>query len=141
MSELGAIIVLIVSFVALLSLGGMIIMLSAGALAGKKEFVSSWAPEQEHAFIAFEQYNRASNSKAWTFGIIAAVIVSIVVLGAYAGVKPDMKDVTKDMNMSNLSTKPAETKPAETKPAEAPKPEAPKAETPPAETPPAEPAK
>ncbi|MGE0872036.1 MAG: hypothetical protein AB7P03_25990 [Kofleriaceae bacterium] len=134
MSELGAIVVLIVAFVALLSLGGMIIMLSAGALAGKKEFVSSWAPEQEHAFIGFEQYNRSSNSKAWTAGILAAAVAGLIVLGAYAGVKPDIKDMTKDMNMSNLSTKPAETKPAEAKPADETKP----ADTKPAEAAPAE---
>src|SRR5690349_6445711 len=103
MQQLGAIIVLVVAFIALLTLGGMIIMLSAGAIAGKREFVSSWMPEQEHAFVSFEQYNRSSNAKAWTISIIVAGAVAVLVLGTYAGVKPDMRDVSKDMNMSNLS--------------------------------------
>ena len=34
---------------------------------------------------------------------MAAVVVFVLAIGIYLGVQPDIKDVSKDFNMSNLS--------------------------------------
>jgi hypothetical protein len=66
---------------------------------------SSWPRDQEQTFVVYEQHASESSKKAMTFGIISGLIVLVVVLGIYAGVAPDSHDVTKDMNMSNLTKK------------------------------------
>jgi hypothetical protein len=72
-------------------------------------------------------------------GIIAGVAFFVLALGVYAGVEPDKRDMTKGMNMDNLTKKTKKAaEPAPTPaPAAAPAAEAPKAEAPAA---PAEPA-
>ena len=95
---------------------------------------SSWPREQEQTFVVYEQYTQESTKKAFTIGGIAGAIVLFLMLGIYAGVEPDKKDLSKDMNMSNLTKKRAPT-------AAAPKPDAPAAPAPAAEAPkPADPA-
>jgi len=66
---------------------------------------SSWPREQEQSFVVFEQQQSESKKKAIIFGAIAGVIAFVFVVGVYAGVAPDTKDLSKDMNMSNLSKK------------------------------------
>jgi hypothetical protein len=66
---------------------------------------SSWPRDQEQTFVVYEQHTSDSQKKALTAGIIAAVGVLVLMLGIYAGVEPDHRDVTKDMNMSNLTKK------------------------------------
>jgi hypothetical protein len=66
---------------------------------------SSWPREQEQSFVVFEQQQNESKKKALVFGAIAGAIVFIFMVGVYAGVTPDSKDLSKDMNMSNLSKK------------------------------------
>ena len=95
---------------------------------------SSWPREQEQSFVVFEQRSNESQKKAIVFGVIAALGVLFLMLGIYAGVEPDKKDVTKDMNMSNL-TKKAKKSSSEEAPAPAPKQEAPKQEAPKQEAP------
>ena len=73
---------------------------------------SSWPREQEQTFVPFEQHNQQSQQKAWMIGGIAAAVVFVFMVGVYFGVAPEKHDITKDMNMSNLSKKseaPAET--------------------------------
>lgn len=77
---------------------------------------SSWPREQEQAFVVYEQQQQESKKKAVMFGAIAGVVAFIFAVGIYAGVEPDKKDLSKDMNMSNLSKKGKE-KPAEPAPA------------------------
>jgi hypothetical protein len=89
---------------------------------------SSWPRDQEQAFVVYEQRSKESSSKAFTMGIVSAVIVFVAALGIYAGVEPDKKDLGKDFQMSNLTkNRKAETPaPAKTEaPATAPAPEAP----------------
>lgn len=80
---------------------------------------SSWPREQEQQFVVFEQRASESQKKAFTIAIISALAALVVALGIYAGVAPDDKDMTKGMNMSNLSKRKAS---AETAPAPAPAP-------------------
>lgn len=68
---------------------------------------SSWPREQEASFVVFEARNAESQKKAWTLAISLAAIVFVAMVGIYAGVEPDHRDVSKDMNMSNLTKKPA----------------------------------
>jgi hypothetical protein len=66
---------------------------------------SSWPRDQEQTFVVYEQQSADSSKKAITAGIIAAIGMLVLMLGIYAGVEPDHRDVTKDMNMSNLTKK------------------------------------
>jgi hypothetical protein len=107
---------------------------------------SSWPRDQEQTFVVYEQRASESSKKAVTFGAIAGVLFLMFMVGIYAGVEPDRRDITKGMNMSNLTKKSRAAAPAPTPapaaaPAEAPKAEAPAAapaEAPKAEAPKAE---
>lgn len=108
---------------------------------------SSWPRDQEQSFVVYEQRATESSKKAVTFGAIAGVIFLMLMVGIYAGVEPDKRDITKDMNMSNLTKKsrkveaPAPAPTPAPAAAPAPAPEAPKTDTPPAPAAPAEGAK
>jgi hypothetical protein len=93
---------------------------------------SSWPRDQEQSFVVYEQRAAESQKKAWVIGIVAALAVFVVMVGIYAGVTPEIKDMSKDMNMSNLTKKGPK---ADAAKADAPKAEAPKAEAPKAEAP------
>ncbi len=66
---------------------------------------SSWPRDQEQTFVVYEQRAAESSKKAFMFGAITAAAVFVIALGIYAGVEPDHKDLSKDMNMSNLTKK------------------------------------
>ena len=66
---------------------------------------SSWPRDQEQQFVVFEQRAAESQKKAVMFAVIAAIGTLVIMLGIYAGVTPDQKDLSKGMNMSNLSKK------------------------------------
>jgi hypothetical protein len=66
---------------------------------------SSWSREQEATFVVYEQRNSDSQKQAWTFAIISALFVLVATVGIYAGVEPDNRDLSKDMDMSNLTKK------------------------------------
>lgn len=87
---------------------------------------SSWPREQEQSFVVYEQRAAESSKKAFTIAAIAAAFFFFVAVGIYAGVEPDKHDISKDMNMENL------TKRSKRDEAPAPAP-APAAETPAAE--------
>ena len=80
---------------------------------------SSWPREQEQSFVVYEQRASESQKKAMTLGVVAALGVLFLLVGIYAGVEPEHKDMTKGMNMSNLSKKSHADAPAPT-PAAAP---------------------
>jgi len=75
---------------------------------------SSWPREQEQSFVVYEQRATESQKKAIVVGIVSGIAFLFLALGIYAGVEPEHKDMTKGMNMSNLSKKSAKTAPAET---------------------------
>jgi hypothetical protein len=69
---------------------------------------SSWSREQEATFVVYEQRISDSQKTAWTMAIVSAAIVFVAAIGIYAGVAPDDKDLSKGMNMSNLTKKKGE---------------------------------
>lgn len=73
---------------------------------------SSWSREQEATFVVYEQHNSESQKKAWVIAIAAAAFAFVAIVGIYAGVEPDSKDLSKGMNMSNLTKKKTESAPA-----------------------------
>lgn len=133
---LATIVCIIIVGVSLLTLLGMGILMAINAIFSKRPLVTSWPNEQEHTFEPFERRGVAANGQAWAASLVGAAIVMFVAIGIFFGVAPEKKDVTKDMNMSNLTKKsnPAAPAPAPRAPAEAPKAAAP-AEAPPAEAP------
>jgi len=141
---LAAIIILIILVISGFTLLGTGILMAIGAVFSKRPLVTSWPSEQEHSFTAFEQRSAGANAMAWVFSVTGAVLLTVVAVGIYVGVPPDKRDVTKDMNMSNLTKKraapvakpdtPEAARPDSAAPAEAPKADAPKT-APPAEAP------
>jgi len=135
--RIGGMLAFLMGIVGFLTIGGMLVTAAIGAFTSTKSPVTSWPMEQEQAFAGFDRRNAASQSRAWVFGVGAAVFVFVAAIGISKAVKPDDKDLSKEMNMSNLTKKSKQDGPEAPK-AEKPKTEAPKAETPKAETPKAE---
>lgn len=135
MASLGAVIALIVMSVGglvLLALGGMMMI---GAILPKRNAITSWPQAQEASFQSFEMRTQSSQGKAWAIALSSALGVFVIIVGITMGVTPEVKDISKTMNMSNLTKKegPAAPAPApKAAPAPAPAPEAPAA---PAEAP------
>jgi hypothetical protein len=127
--NVAAILGLIILVVSLLTLLGMGALMAIGAVFTRRPLVTSWTPDQEQTFAPYEQRGSSANAQAWAFSLIGAGIVSVIALVLYFGVEPAKSDMTKGMNMSNLTKKRAApaAKPAEAAPAEAPKPDAPAA--------------
>lgn len=68
---------------------------------------SSWPRDQEQSFVVYENYSQESSKKAFTIAAIAAIGFLVVAVGIFAGVTPEEKNYSKDMNMSNLTKKAA----------------------------------
>ena len=83
---------------------------------------SSWPRDQEQSFVVYEQRAAESQNKAWMIGGICGAVAFVFMVGVYFGVEPDHKDISKDMNMSNLTKKDSDKK---TSPAPTPAPAAP----------------
>jgi len=92
---------------------------------------SSWPREQEQSFVVYEQRNSESSKKAFTIAGAIAAVWFFALIGIYMGVAPEHKDMTKGMNMDNLTKKSKyeskDTKDKAETPAPAPKAEAPAA--------------
>lgn len=125
MDSLASIVIIIVVAISLLVLLGMGAMMAIGAMFSNRPLVTSWPTEQEHAFAVFERRGSASSSQAWVFSIIGAAIVTFVATGIYFAIPPERKDMTKGMNMSNISKRAKTTAPAATPAEPAPKADAP----------------
>lgn len=123
---IGGLLALVLNSVAILVLLGFVGVLTYGAFS-QRQLVTSWPNEQEATFRPHEAYMGASHSKAWLVSLISAGVFGIFIVGVYFGVTPEIKDMTKGMNMSNLTKKskvkteaaPTPDKPSE-KPAEKP---------------------
>jgi hypothetical protein len=146
LDTLASIVILIIAVISALTLFGMGIMMAVGAVFSKRPLVTSWPSDQEHSFTPFEQRSTSANSQAWVLGLLGAALLSVFAIGVYVGVKPDIRDISETMNMSNLTKKPAaapaRSQAAPPAPAEAPAAapgetpaEAPKSDTPAPEAP------
>ena len=87
---------------------------------------SSWGREQEQTFVVYEQHQSESRKKAFTVGAIVAGAWFLLLVGIFMGVEPEHKDITKGMNMDNLTKKSKKADAPATTP-DPPKAEAPKA--------------
>jgi hypothetical protein len=134
-----SIFVLVIVVISGFTLLGTGVLMAIGAVFSNRPLVTSWPAEQEHSFGAFERRGASASSLAWVFSILGAVALTILATGIYFGVTPEKRDVTKDMNMSNL-TKRRTVAPAAKPDAPAPAAEAGKQDpAAPAETPKADP--
>ncbi len=113
--------------IAALVLLGLSLSMMIGAIIGRRGTVTSWPHPQEQQFANFERRNSGSQSTAWMVGLGSAAAVFVFFAGVYFGVEPERKDISKTMNMSNLTKK--------QKSVDAPKPEAPKVPDAPAPAP------
>ena len=120
--RLGGMLALIIGSVGLLAIIGIMAVMTIGAFMPSKSPVTSWPMEQEQSFTGFDRRTSQSQSQAWVFSVVTAVVVFVFVFGVYQGVTPDTKDLAKDMNMSNLTKKSKTDPPA--KKTDAPAPEA-----------------
>jgi hypothetical protein len=66
---------------------------------------SSWSREQEATFVVYEQRRSENQSKALIAAVISGALFFVVAVGIFLGVEPDRRDISKDMNMSNLTKK------------------------------------
>lgn len=73
---------------------------------------SSWPPQQEQSFVVFEQHRNDAQRKAWTIGIVVSAVFFVLLVGISLAVPPHKVDLSKDMNMSNLTKKSAPAAPA-----------------------------
>jgi hypothetical protein len=64
---------------------------------------SSLPPNLEAGFVPYEQRMASASQSSFFAAIVAAIATFVIAIGIYIGVAPDETDVTKDMNMSNLS--------------------------------------
>lgn len=126
-------IALVLNILAALCILGLMGMLIVGAFT-KRQLVTSWDQHEEATFVPHEAYMGASHSKSWMVSLITAAVFGVLVVGIYFGVTPEMRDMTKGMNMDNLA-KPKKKEGAADKAAEKPsvKAEDKKAEDKPAE--------
>lgn len=124
--RIGSILALVVGILSFLALGGVAVVMTIGAFMPSKSPITSWPMEQEQMFHGFERRNAQSQSQAWVFSVVAGVLVFVSAFGIYKGVEPDKRDLSKDMDMSNLTKKSKQEAPKQ----DAPKPDAPKPEAP-----------
>jgi hypothetical protein len=122
---IAAVFLLILLIVAGLTLFGMGILMAIGAIFSNRPLVTSWPNDQEHAFSPYERRSALSNSRAWGISLVSSLVVTITAVILYFTISPEVKDVTKGMDMSNLTKKrpaaSATPAPKPDAPAEAPK--------------------
>jgi len=111
--------ILILVVISGFTLLGTGVLMAIGAVFSKRPLVTSWPNEQEHTFTPFERRSASASALAWVFSLAGGVLITLVAIVIYFGITPEKKDVTRDMNMSNL------TKRRTTQAAPAPRPDAP----------------
>jgi hypothetical protein len=135
-----SIFVLILVVISGFTLLGTGVLMAIGAVFSKRPLVTSWPHEQEHTFAPFERRSTSANALAWGVSLAGGVLITLVAMVIYFGISPEKKDMTRDMNMSNLTkrhtaqpsppAKPDAPAPSEAAKPEAAKPEAAKPEAP-----------
>ncbi|HEY1558247.1 MAG TPA: hypothetical protein VGF94_25645 [Kofleriaceae bacterium] len=105
LESLAGVIVFIIALVSVLGLGGLAAMMAIGAIVNRRQLITSWPANEEHAFQPYEQAGSSANSTAWAVSLAVGAVAAVFAIGVYFGVQPEIRDMTKDMNMSNLSKK------------------------------------
>ncbi|MBX3160006.1 MAG: hypothetical protein KF773_28815 [Deltaproteobacteria bacterium] len=127
LDEIASVIIIITSIAALLTLGGLIVIMMINAMNPGK-LSTSWPTDQEQSFIPFEKRGESSHLKAWAFSGIAGVVVLVLALGIQFGVEPAKQCESGKKLDKNGKCSDAQQVDREAAKAEAPKAEAPKAE-------------
>jgi hypothetical protein len=86
--NVASVIIIITSIIAFLGLGGLIVLMTIGAMAPKKLLSTSWSPEQEQSFVPYENHTQSSQSKAWVIALVSAIVVLVFAIGVKFGVEP-----------------------------------------------------
>ena len=110
--------------VAIIAVGGLMLLFIAGQLlvglfTNNRVQVTSWPLQQEQMFQPFEQRIAKTGSNSLLIGISASAAFFVLACGIVFGVEPEIRDIGKTMNMSNLTKKATTPDPA---PAPAPAP-------------------
>jgi hypothetical protein len=71
---------------------------------------SSWPPHQEATFQVYEQVREESQRRAWIIGGSVAGAFFVLLVGISLAISPTKVDLSKDMNMSNITKKTAPSK-------------------------------
>jgi hypothetical protein len=98
-----SIFVLIIVVISGFTLLGTGVLMAIGAVFSKRPLVTSWPQAQEQAFSPFERRGESASSLAWVFSLLGGALITVIAMVIYFGVTPDRRDVSRDMNMSNLT--------------------------------------
>ena len=112
--------IIVVAGLTLLFIAGQLLL---GLFTSNRVQITSWPLQQEQAFRPFEERIAKAGSKSLVIGICASAAFLVLALGIVFGVEPEIRDIGKTMNMSNLTKKATTPAPApEPAPAPAPAP-------------------
>nr|HEX4312789.1 hypothetical protein [Kofleriaceae bacterium] len=94
-----------VAAASVLMIVGLTLVLAIPAIFGRRQLITSWPQQTEMMFMPHEQAASRTGGMAWAAGLGVAGIVFAVLAIVNLTVEPQSKDLTKDMNMSNVSKK------------------------------------
>lgn len=105
--------ILILGLIGLAALIGIAGPMIIGAFIGRRGLNTSWPPQQEQMFATYETRAASSHMVAMAAGAGAGVLSFLFAVGVSLGVTPEDNDISKTMNMENLSSSPSSSTPAE----------------------------
>ena len=92
-----------VAAVSVLMIVGLTLVLAIPAILGRRQLSTSWPQQAEMMFMPHEQAAGRTGAMAWVAGLGIAGLAFAVMAIINLTVEPQSKDLTKDMNMSNVS--------------------------------------
>jgi hypothetical protein len=105
---------IIVAGASILLIVGLSLVLAIPAIASRRELVTSWPQHAEASFQPYEQASARTGAFAWTLSLITAGAFFAIIAVINLTVEPKKDDLSRDMNMSNVSKKGATSAPAPT---------------------------
>jgi hypothetical protein len=96
-----------VAAVSILMIVGLSIVLAIPAIIGRRQLITSWPHQVEVMFQPYERASSSTGAMAWLAGLSVAGAFFAVIAIINLTIEPQSKDLTKDMNMSNVSKKSA----------------------------------
>jgi hypothetical protein len=105
--QIAAAFAIVTSGAAILLLVGLVFVLGIPAIAGRRQLVTSWPHQAEAMFEPYERAAAGTGTMAWAAGLGVGVAAFAIIGIINVTIEPQSKDLTKDMNMSNVSKKSA----------------------------------
>jgi hypothetical protein len=96
-----------VSATAILLLLVLVVVLAIPAIAGRRQLVTSWPHQAELMFEPYERAAGKTGGMAWAAGLGLGLAAFAIIGIINVIIEPQSKDLTKGMNMSNVSKKTA----------------------------------